>query len=284
VLGVIVIEFGKVSEFFVSERTPEGFYLSHTDSGEEVFLAHKMNSEDLELNQNIKAFVYLDTSGDRIATTKIPCAVVGEYALMTAVEVQEFGAFFDWGIDKDLLVPGNQQKFSVKEDESYLVRVCLEAETNRVYGTTKLGKYIEDSEFDIEEGGKVKITPVTATDLGYKVIINKKFIGIIYANEIFSNISIGATYDGVVKKIRVDGLVDAALQVQGIKNLVEAKDKIVSYLESCEGHSPLNDKSSPTLIKQNLGMSKQTFKNALGMLYKERKIKLSKDGIELITA
>jgi len=277
-----VIEIGKSGIFVVCRETSSGYYLRELDSNSEVFMPPAMAPINIKINQKIEAFVYLDTKGGPVATNKIPYAEVGEYALMKVVDTQEFGAFFDWGIEKDLLVPGNEQKVKVHRDEDHVVRVCIEEGTERVYGTTKLGKYIEASVFDIAIGDKIKIAPVQKTDLGYRSIINRKFIGMIYANEIFINIKIGENYDGIVKKIREDGLVDASLQAQGIDNLVEAKDKILEMLEKCNGKSTLHDKSSPDDIKKILGMSKQTFKSASGMLYKERKIKISKDGIELI--
>ena len=226
-------------------------------------------------------FIYHDNSGSLLATSEVPYAQVGEYALLTAVEVQEFGAFFEWGLSKDLLVPGNEQRSDVRRNDEHLVRICLEEGTNRIFGTTKIAQHIEDSDFDISDGDKIKIVPVLNEELGYRSIINKKFIGMIYHNEIFKNIRIGNEYEGVVKKIRNDGLIDAALQVQGVRNLIDSKDIIIDMLEKRGGKSPLHDKSSPDEIKKVLGMSKQTFKKAIGMLYKERKIIIHKDGIEL---
>ncbi len=276
-----MIEVGKINKLIVKRDSFKGFYLSELDGEQEVFVPLKSMPKETSIDQEIDLFVYLDTDGEMIGSVQIPNAVVGEYALMSVVDTQEFGAFFDWGIKKDLLVPGNEQKDKVRRYEKCLVRVCLEEGTNRVYGTTKLGKYIESSEFDIYDGDKIKIVPVQKNDLGYRVIINKKFIGMIYSNEIFVNIIIGETYDGVVKKIREDGLVDTALQVQGIKNLVEAKDKILNILTESNGIINLNDKSSSEEIKAQLGMSKTTFKKAIGMLYKGRFITINNDGIKL---
>lgn len=281
-LGVHVIEIGKVNKLIVTRETKSGYYLTAPDSFDEIFMPPALGPINLTVNQEIDAFVYLDTKGSLIATDQVPHAVVGEYALLRVVETQEFGAFFDWGIDKDLLVPGNQQKFKVKKFEDHIVRVCLEEETDRIYGTTKLGKYIEASDFDIGIGDDVKIVPVQKTDLGYKSIINKKFIGMIYASEVFTDIQFGKVYDGVVKKIRNDGLVDAALQVQGVQNLIDSKDKILNILNELGGETPVYDKSSPEAIKSTFSMSKQTFKKAVGMLYKEKKITISKEGIKLV--
>jgi predicted RNA-binding protein (virulence factor B family) len=278
-----MFEIGKVNHLNVSRENKSGFYLKHEDSIQEIFMPPSMAPMDLKVGDSIEAFVYLDTNGKLIATDQKPYAQVGEYALMRVVDNQDFGAFFDWGIEKDLLVPGNEQKTKVRNFEDYLVRVCLEEETDRVYGTTKLGKYIESSEFVFEVGDKVTINPVQETDLGYRIIINKCFIGMIYHNEIFQKIRINHECEAVVKKLRKDGLVDCALQVQGVKNLIEAKDKILEVLNENNGQSNLNDKSSPDEIKKVFSMSKKTFKSAAGMLYKERKIIISPEGIKIST-
>ncbi len=276
-----MIEIGQVNTLIVSRETSSGYYLKCSESGDEIFLPGSMAPLNIRLDQEIDIFAYLDSKNSLVASVDIPNAVVGEFAMMDVVEVQEFGSFFDWGIDKDLLVPGNEQKVKVKPNESHLIRVCLEEGTDRIYGTTKLGKYIEDAQFDIFDGDKVKIVPVKETDLGFKIIINRKFIGLIYRTEIFKRIVIGEEYDAYVKKVRIDGLVDCALQIQGIKNLDKSTIKIMEYLIKSGGSSELHDKSSPVAIKAQLGMSKKSFKNALGMLYKKKKIIINKDGIEI---
>ena len=254
-----MIEIGKVNDLILIDETESGYYLKDLNSDDEVFMPPPLAPLKMDKNQEMKAFVYLDSKGGIIATSDMPYAQVGEYALMRAVDVQEFGAFFDWGIEKDLLVPGNEQKFKVRNHEDHLVRICLEEGTDRVYGTTKLGKYIEASEFDFAETDKVQVVPVQETDLGYRVIVNKKFIGLIYHNEIFTKIVIGKTYEGHVKLLRVDGLVDVALQVQGIKNLDNSRDQILNMLKEGNGKSSLNDKSAPIEIKNVFGMSKNSF-------------------------
>ncbi|MCO4793195.1 MAG: hypothetical protein KC493_05770 [Bacteriovoracaceae bacterium] len=277
-----MIEIGKINKLIVSRETKSGYYLTDEENSEEVFLPPSMGPIRISKNEEIEVFVYLDTQGKLIATSNTPFACVGEYARMKVIGVEDFGAFFDWGIEKDLLVPGNEQKIKVKMHEDYIVRVCLEEGTNRVYGTTKLGKYIESSEFNFKESDKVKFEPVFETELGFKIIINRTFIGMIYSNEIYEEIRLGKFYEGTVKKIREDGLVDVSLQSHGVKNLDDAKSKILTMLEEEGGKSPLYDKSSPAEIKAALSMSKNTFKSAIGMLYKDKKIIISKSGIELI--
>jgi predicted RNA-binding protein (virulence factor B family) len=288
-----VIEIGKMNRMVVSRETKSGYYLISTevdpddyyDEGE-VFMPPSMGPYKVKMGQEINVFVYKDTQGKLIATSDTPFAVVGEFANMRAISVEDFGAFFDWGIDKDLLVPGNEQKVRVRKYDRYIVRVCLEEETGRVFGTTKLGKYIENSQFDFSKNDKVNISPAIETDLGYKVIINKRFIGMIYFNEIFQEVKINAEYVGIVKKIRTDGLVDVSLQAQGVQNLKDAKDIVLDYLQKSGGFSDLNDKSSPEEIQKALSMSKNTFKSAIGMLFKDNKIEIlrgPKRGIKLLS-
>lgn len=286
-----MLEIGKMNRMVVSRETKSGYYLISTEvdpedyyDEDEVFMPPSMGPYKVKKGQEINAFIYKDTKGHLIATSETPFAVVGEYANMRAISVEDFGAFFDWGIDKDLLVPGNEQKVRVRKHDRYIVRVCLEEETGRVYGTTKLGKYIESSDFDFSENDKVMITPALETNLGYKVIINKRFVGMIYFNEIFQDVRINAEYEGIVKKIRDDGLVDVALQAQGVQNLKDAKDVVFEYLQKSGGFSDLNDKSSPEQIQKALSMSKNTFKSAIGMLFKDKKIEIlrgPKKGIKL---
>ena len=278
-----MIEIGKMNQLTICDENASGYYLRSDDSDEEVFLPPALLDQEVNVGDKLDVFIYLNSTGGLIATAEQPYAEVGQYALLTAIQVQEFGAFFEWGLKKDLLVPGNEQKVRVKMNEQHLVRICLEEDTNRIFGTTKIAQFIEDSEFDINEADKVTIVPVQDDELGFRCIINKKYIGMIYHNEVFSKITLNREIPAVVKKIRVDGLVDLALQTQGINNLVEAKDIIIDMLEKRGGKSHLHDKSDPQEIRKILGMSKQTFKNSIGMLYKERKIIIKKDGIELVS-
>lgn len=273
---------GKINTLKVLKETGSGYYLGEDNTYGEVFLPPAMAKEKLQIDQEVDVFVYIDSKDKLIATMSTPIAVAGEFALLRCIEVQEFGAFFDLGIEKHLLVPANEQKIKIREDEFHLVRISIEEGTDRVFGTTKFGKYIENMDFDINVGDQVKVVPVNETDLGYRVIINKKYIGLIYANEIFKKIKLDEEVDAFVKKIRDDGFVDIALQVQGIKNLDNAKRVILNHLFKQNGSTKLNDKSSPQEIQRLLGISKKTFKSALGMLYKDKMVKLNKDGTELI--
>ena len=277
-----MIEIGKINELIVSSKKDNGYVMTDSLSDDVAFMPTLFTKGDLTINERIDVFVYIDKENSITATMHNPHAVVGEFGFMRAVESIQVGAFFDWGINKDLFVPENEQKEEIYTGDSCIIKVCMDERTEKVYGTTKIGKYIKAAVFDIKEGDKVSIIPAQEEKLGYRCIINKKYIGIIYYNEIFSPIKIGEPIDGVVKKLRDDGLVDTALQEQGFKNLVNTKDKILAYLQENGGKSHLHDKSSPGEIKEILGISKQVFKNTIGMLYRERKIVITKTGIKLV--
>jgi predicted RNA-binding protein (virulence factor B family) len=207
---------------------------------------------------------------------------VEEFGLLRVVDTQNFGAFLDWGLEKDLFVPAKKQKTPMRINQWHLVRVCYDADSGKIFGTTKYNSFLDTLIYYFQEGDKVEVVPAEEHELGFRCILNRNFIGMIYHNEIFTDIELGETYEGYVKKIREDGLVDVALQVQGFKNLNESQIKILKVLEENGGVSDLHDKSSPDDIRQAFGMSKKTFKSAIGMLYKARKILISKTGIQLV--
>ena len=277
-----MIEIGKKTALMVANETKSGFTLQSED-GDEVFLPGSMAPRDLAVGQSLVVFVYTDTQGSRIATPEIPLAEVDSFAYLRVKDVTDFGAFFDWGISKDLLVPGNQQKVKVQLGEYHLVRICLEPETGRLFGTTKIGAYTETSDVDLKEKDIVDILPFKKTSLGIQVLIEEKYMGMLYHNEVFSKITLGTKTKGIIKKVRTDGLVDVSLQAQGMKNLRDSSKTILQALEKYNGTLPLTDKSDPRDIKYFLGMSKQTFKRAVGMLYREKKVFLKKASIELNT-
>ena len=278
-----MIEIGKMNTLTVESRGGEGFLLTQPESGDRAFMPNSLAGDNIKINDEIDVFVYLDSSSKRtLATSHVPYAFVGEYAYMEVIEVQPFGAFLDWGISKDLLVPGNEQKEKLRLGQKYLVRVDLEEGADRVFGSTKLGKYLDDTDFDIHENDKVEIQPVEDTELGYRCIVNRKYVGMFYHSETFTHVKLGKVYDGYVKKLRDDGLVDVSFQVQGVGNLYQSKDKVMEVLNRNKGSVGITDKSSPEQIRGLFGMSKKTFKSAVGMLYKDRKIVINKNGIEVV--
>ena len=279
-----MIEIGHINELTIQRKDNSGFYLRDSLSDDEAFMPHENCDEELSIDQRVEAFVYLDNDNNLIASLKKPIAVVGEFGVMSAVSSIQIGAFFDWGISKNLFVPETEQRQEIYPGDLEIIRVCIDERTEKVFGTTKIGKFVKASEFErynLQEGDKITITPVKEEKLGYRCLINRNFIGMIYYNQIFKQITLGEPLEGVVNKLRDDGLVDASLQAMGFQNLINSKDKILAYLKENGGKSHLHDKSPPQEIREILGMSKQTFKNTIGMLYRERKIVITKMGIHL---
>jgi len=276
-----MINIGKIQKLKVDRRINSGHFLV-CEEGQDVFLPENLGPHHVKLGEELEVFVYTDTKGLPIATTELPYAQVGEMAILRAEDVKEFGAFFDWGIDKDLLVPGNEQKVKVRPYEEHLVRICIEEGTDRLFGTTKLGKFVDPDNIDLKENEKVEVIPYQRTPLGHKVLINKIYLGMIYSNETFNPVQIGEKYPAFVKKVRTDGLIDISLRALGMTNLRDTTHLVIELLEESGGKTFLNDKSSPEEIKSMLGVSKKSFKKAVGILYKEKKIILTDEGIELV--
>lgn len=276
-----MLEIGKMNRLYVYNENKKNYILRVPNYDVDVELPKSEATELVNQGDILEVFVYIDNNDKEVASLTRPVALLDEFAVVKVVESHQFGAFVDWGLSKDLLVPDTEQKERMGNNRYYIVRVCLDERTNKLYGTTKIGKYIPESQFDIAEGDRIEIIPASYEELGYRSLINRKFIGMIYHNEIFQKIEIGTSVSGVVKKIRNDGLVDAALQVQGFKNIEDSQKVVLEFLRANGGKANLHDKSSPEEIREKLGMSKKTFKNAIGMLYKERRIVIHKDGIEL---
>jgi len=284
------MEIGKIREFKVISSEENGHYITllehEGDDAQDIFMPHLRNnselSHELKVDDIIEAFVYHDDNGGLVASQLLPDAEVEEFALLKVVDSQPFGAFLDWGLEKDLFVPAKKQKKPMQVGELYLVRVCYDRESGKIYGTTKFDSMLATLDFDIRDGDQVEVIPAEEHELGYRCIVNRRYIGMIYHNEIFEKIKLDREYEGHIKKIREDGLIDLSLQVQGIKGLDAAAKKILEFLKKNGGKLKLHDKkSSPEQIKQVLGMSKKTFKSSVGMLYKARKIVITDDGIEL---
>ena len=272
---------GKINTMLVHEKIKYGYLLKSLTSERTIEL--RIQNEHSDLEDHIEVFIYVGKDKDLLATIDEPYAQLDEYGFLHLLHQNQLGSFFDLGLDKDLLVPVSEQKFKMERGEHYIVRICKDPISKRLFGSTLYDKFTPNrSDIRLKEKDAVEIVPVETTDLGYKVIINKIYLGLIYHTEIFQELECAQSYQGVIKKIREDGLIDAALQVQGIDNLRQAKDKILSTLIENKGQLNLHDKSKPEDIKKMLSMSKKTFKQAIGMLYKEKKIKLFSEYIELI--
>ena len=257
-----------------------GAYLDAGDLGE-VLLPNRYVGKDCTQGASIKVFLYKDSADRLVATTQPPLAQVGEFVSLKVVQVNKMGAFLDWGLPKDLLVPYNQQHSEMEVGKYYLVRVFLDQITERIVASSKLDKFIDIWPAEYQQGEKVKLIIGGKTDLGFKAIVNDLHWGLLYDNEIFQPLRIGAKIEGYIKQVREDGRLDLILS-RGSKNKVnDFASKLIAHLEKNEGFSPLHDKSSPELIQRTLGVSKKTFKATIGNLMKNGKLIIEKDGIRL---
>ena len=274
------MEVGKIQTLKISEKNISGFFLESED-GERAFLPKIFTDENQETGEEISVFVYQDD--DKLkATTEIPSAEVGEYAVMNCVQSLPGGAFMDWGIIKDLFVPYKQQKGKMIEGKRYLVYVYTDESSDRITGTTKFKRNQNYSHVPFKEGEQVDLIIAGESEIGWNVVINKKFLGLIYTSDVYKKLYPLSTETGYIKTIREDGKIDVTLQKVGFENIDEFKQKILDVLEANYGLLYLTDASSPEEIKEELQMSKKNFKKAIGGLYKDKVIEILEDKIKLI--
>lgn len=271
---------GKYNRLKIVKELDFGVYLDGAELGE-ILLPKRYVPHNFRPGDEVDVFLYFDSDDRIIATTEKPRATVGEFALMRAKSVDKFGAFMDWGLMKDLLVPFREQKVNMVEGRSYIVHVFIDKRSNRIAGSAKLEQFLDRIPPEYEPGQQVELMIWQATDMGYKAIINHFHQGILYANEVFQKLNVGQTLIGYVKKIREDQKIDLSLYPIGYAKVGEQTDPIVKYLEIQGGFAPLTDKTAPDEIYSLFGISKKTFKRALGALYKDGKIVIEKNGIRL---
>lgn len=276
-----MIALGTYNTLEILRDTSVGLFLGD-GKGNDILLPNKYVPETYELGDSLTVFCYLDHSERPVATNLEPEILVNEFQLLKVVEVNEFGAFMDWGLEKHLLVPFREQRNKMQEGHWYVVYCYLDPQSNRLVASNKIDKFLNNDTLSVQEGDIVELVVTRQTDLGYEVIINNSHKGLVYANEIFKKISVGDNTKGVIKKIRPDNKVDVSLQPLGEKVLEPAANKIYEQLLAHGGFLGLHDKSDPELIKAEFQMSKKTFKKGIGTLYKARKIEIKGDGIYAI--
>ena len=272
---------GKYLPLKIIRITESGAYLMA--GHDELELPPTQLPEGVKEGDNISVFIYKDQTDKLCATTKKPLALVNEAAYLTVKDNSNVGSFMDWGLVRDLLVPFREQKDQMKVGKDYLVYVYIDEETDRIAGSTRMNKFISNNEVKLSEGQEVEILVCDQTDLGYNVIIENKYWGLIYKNEVFRNISRGEKTKAYVKKIRAENKIDISLQKQGYDEVSSASDQIMDKLVKNQGFLSLNDKSDPKDIYKELQMSKKTFKKATGWLFRNRKIEITDEGLKLIS-
>lgn len=274
-------DIGKFNTLNVIAITDTGAYLNAGELGE-VLLPNKQIPQDCNVGDALSVFLYVDSADRVIATTDTPKAQVGEFVSLKVLQTNKMGAFLDWGLPKDLLVPFNQQHSAMEEGKYYLVYIFLDLKTERLVASSKLDKFIDIWPAEYNKGDKVDLIIGSKTDLGFKAIINNKHWGLLYDNEIFQPLRIGRKITGYIKQVRADERIDLSLTRTGERKVMDFSDKLIAHIEENNGFSPLHDKSDPELIKRILGVSKKTFKATVGNLMKKGIISIEKKGIRLV--
>lgn len=273
---------GQYAELKVAKLVDFGVFLEGEDEAL-ILLPNQYVPPKTQLDDKIKVFIYRDSEDRIIATTLKPKAIVGEFAVLKVKSVTNVGAFLDWGLAKDLLVPFSEQRDKMQVDLSYLVYIYLDNATGRIVATAKIERILRDNEVSYNEGDEVDILVGKRSELGFQVLINDDALGMIYKNEVFGHLKIGDKRKAYIKKVRRDGKIDVSLQQQGYVNEVpKSGQQILDLLKEEEGFLPLNDKSSPEDIYYTLKMSKKNFKKAIGLLYKQKLITIEDTGIYLV--
>lgn len=275
-----MIKLGEYNQLIVLRETDFGFYLGD-GIGNDILIPRKWTNTNLAIDDEINVFVYLDHEERPIATTLVPKIILGEFNYLKAKDVSKVAAFMDWGLEKDLMVPFKNQPQNFEQDKWYCIYLYIDTETERLVGTAKINPFLNKETPTYEIGDKVNILVCEDTDIGVNLIVDNKFRGLVYHSDIFNNIQRGDKTVGYIKKVRVDGKLDVTLEPIGLERFEVNAQKLLDYIKSNGGEISLTDKSDPELIYEKLQMSKKTFKAALGILYKAKKVILSPNATSL---
>lgn len=275
-----MILIGNYNTLKVIKEVDFGMYL---DGGtDEILLPNRYVPKGLKQGDDITVFIYHDNEGRLIATTDKPIAVVGDIAMMEVNEITPHGAFLKWGIMKDVFIPISLQERKMRPGEKHLVHLFIDDRTGRVTATEKIDKLLSNYQLSVQENDEVDIVIFQQTDIGYKVIINNKHLGVLHYNEMFREVEVGDKMRGFIKKIREGNKIDVSPGVKGYAKVKSEEERIMDMLRNNNGYLPYNDKSDPEDIYTFFGISKKSFKITLGALYKKRLIEFTQTGVKLI--
>ena len=282
-----MIEIGKYNTLIILRDTKVGLFLGNPeidpDGNHDILLPNKYVPKEFEIGEEFTVFVYLDHEERPVATTLEPYILLNEFALLRVNYTNQIGAFMDWGMEKDILVPFKEQARPMEKGKRYLVYLYKDEKTNRLVASSKTNQFLNNDNLNLEKGEEVDLIVSHITEIGINVIINEKHKGLIYKDEVYDNsIRTGDKMRGFIKTIRPDNKIDVALQVQGYQSIEPNADIILDELKSSRGFLRLTDNSDPEDIKTVLKMSKKNFKKAIGALYKEKLIEIKEDGIYLV--
>ena len=274
------IKLGRYNQLEIVKEVDFGVYLDGDEDGE-ILLPLKYVPEGSAPGDILNVFIYLDMEERLVATTRPPYAQVGDFACLEVAWVNEYGAFLDWGLMKDLFVPFREQKVKMQKGRRYVVYVDLDEESYRIMGSARVERYLSRERADYLPGDEVEVMVWQRTDLGYKVIVDNKFGGMLYHNEIFQQLATGMKLPAFVKQVRPDGKIDLELQQAGFRKVDDFAEVLLQFIKDKGGRTSINDKTDAETIYDTFGVSKKTFKKAVGELYKKRLIVLEDGGIRL---
>jgi len=270
---------GQLNRLVIKKQVEFGVYLDGNSWGD-ILLPRRYVPKTADIGSSVEVFLYLDSEDQLIATTEKPLVMVGQVAQMKVVATTKVGAFLNWGLKKDLLVPFAEQNVPMQQDYSYLV-YCLVDKSNRIVASSKLDKFIGKTTPDYQAGQEVDIIVAEPTDLGYKVVVDHQHWGLLYKDQIFKPLKRGYSCKAFVQKVRTDGKLDLILDKPGYGKTLDLTGQILQKLQQSGGELPLSDKSSPEDIYATFGVSKKVFKQAIGALFKDQKIEISPQSIKL---
>ncbi|MFK7970884.1 MAG: S1 RNA-binding domain-containing protein [Bacteroidia bacterium] len=275
-----MLQIGEYQTLTIAREMPQGLYLEDEDENE-VLMPRAYIADDHFIEDKIEVLVYTDSEDRLIATTEKALLTVGEFAILNVHDVNNIGAFCDWGVSKELFIPFSNQAERLRLNRSVVVHMYLDEVTDRLVGTTKIDKYLDRNPGDnLRVTQEVDLMVYAKTDLGYKVVINKRFGGLVYNSESPNRLAIGQELKGYIKPLREDGKVDVSLFPIGVDSIEPNAKKLLDKLQENGGFLPFNDKSDPDAIRREFGISKKLFKKAVGSLYKQKLILIKKSGIQ----
>lgn len=274
------IELGRFNQLKVVKFVDFGLYLDGGDDGE-ILLPLRYVPEGVKEGDELKVFLYLDNEERLVATTQTPLVQVGEFAFLEVNWVNKYGAFLNWGLMKDLFVPFREQKMRMIQGKSYIVYCYQDKESYRLMASAKVNKFLSNEIPPYQEGQEVDILIWQKTDLGFKAIVENKFAALLYDSEIFQPLRSGMRLKAFVKQVREDGKIDLILQQAGPRKVDDFAETLLKYIRDHKGFTSFNDKSDAEEIYETFGVSKKTFKKAVGELYKMRLVSLQLNGISL---
>lgn len=274
-------QLGRYNTLRIVRKVDFGVYLDGGTLGD-ILMPQRYVPQNAEIGEYVDAFVYLDSEDRLVATTEKPLAQVGEFAYLKVKAVSRFGAFLDWGLAKDLLVPYSEQRDRMEVDKSYVVYVFVDEESQRIAATEKVSRYLNNIAPRYSAGQEVDILISERNDLGYKAIINNQHTGLLYHNELYQRVEVGQRTKAYVARLRDDDKIDLSLRPTGYAKVDDLKSIIVRRLRENNGHMPVGDKTDAQTILLAFGCSKKAFKMALGALYKQGVVEIGNDGIRLV--